>query len=174
MSDVTCYVGNASKIGIANLELGNPLMLIYGTFHLHYYGHVHLLTRPHSLGLLVAVGLPTDKFNFRKNKLIVLNYKEGSDLLLQLVRVGLVFSVGLWKQKRNDKAKLDAWFLMMGSNWCKEFYESNSSINAWHLDRKPEISNIGVREIGKIQQGNNPKEMQNYFMTRLTYFSRRC
>ena len=55
-------------------------VLTYGTFDLMHYGHIRLLKRAKEEGDYLIVGLSTDEFNIKKNKVSYHDFKTRKKL----------------------------------------------------------------------------------------------
>jgi len=147
MKGVTYGVDITTEIGIESLELGNPLILIYGTLNFPHSGCVRRLTGAYSLGLLLTVGQSMIKFNLKKTNLGILSYKDRIDSLLQIVGVALVFLGGLCKKKRNDIAKISAGYFMVRPNCSRKSDDPNGFTSVRYFYRSKEISTLAIKEI---------------------------
>ena len=96
-------------------------ILTYGTFDVLHYGHINLLKRAKALGDYLIVGLSTDLFNNKKNKISYYNYDERKKILESCRYVDLVIEENSWEQKIRDVQELKIDIFVMGDDWNGKF-----------------------------------------------------
>lgn len=121
-------------------------VLTYGTFDTLHFGHIRLLQRARALGDYLIVGLSTEDFNRKKNKVSIHSWEERKFLLESLRCVDLVIPENDWEQKRSDVKLYHVDIFTMGNDWEGEFDFLSEVCEVTYLSRTPNISSTQIRK----------------------------
>lgn len=120
-------------------------ILTYGTFDVLHYGHINLLKRAKALGDYLIVGLSTDLFNNKKNKISYYNYDEKKKILESCRYVDLVIEENSWEQKIRDVQELKIDIFVMGDDWNGKFDFLKEYCDVIYLPRTKGVSSTMTR-----------------------------
>ncbi len=120
-------------------------ILTYGTFDVLHYGHINLLKRAKALGDYLIVGLSTDLFNNKKNKISYYNYDERKKILESCRYVDLVIEENSWEQKIRDVQELKIDIFVMGDDWNGKFDFLKEYCDVIYLPRTKGVSSTMTR-----------------------------
>lgn len=121
-------------------------VLTYGTFDTLHFGHIRLLQRARGLGDYLIVGLSTNEFNTKKNKVAFHSWEERKFFLESLRYVDLVIAEKNWEQKITDVKMYYVDTFTMGSDWEGKFDFLSEFCEVIYLPRTPFISSTQIRE----------------------------
>lgn len=124
-------------------------VLTYGTFDLLHYGHLEILKRAKNMGDRLIVGLSTDEFNLKKDKVCKFSYKKRKEFLESLDYVDLVIPESHWEQKKDDIKNLKVDTFVMGNDWKGKFDELKEYCEVVYLPRTKGISTTKLKKILK-------------------------
>jgi len=121
-------------------------VITYGTFDLLHIGHIRILERAKKLGDFLIVGLSTDEFNIKKNKLAYFSYEERRLILESIKFVDLVIPETCWEQKIKDIKKYKVDIFVIGDDWRGKFDYLEEYCQVIYLPRTPDISTSKIKK----------------------------
>jgi len=121
-------------------------VLTYGTFDTLHFGHIRLLQRARALGDYLIVGLSTDAFNAKKDKVAFHSWEERKFFLEALRFVDLVIAEESWEQKISDVQMYHIDVFTIGSDWEGKFNFLSEYCDVIYLPRTPSISSTQIRD----------------------------
>ena len=126
--------------------MGKKVILTYGTFDLFHIGHLKLIQRLAQLGDRLIVGVSTDEFNKKKNKVTVIPFEQRVAIVQNIKGVDAVISENSWNQKEKDILKYDVSVFAMGDDWEGKFDNLNTLCTVIYLPRTENISSTKLKK----------------------------
>jgi len=126
-------------------DVADRRILTYGTFDCMHFGHIRLLERAKDMGSYLVVGLSTDKFNAKKGKESVFNFRRRREDLEAIKYVDEIIEENTWKQKKEDIIKHNIDLLVMGDDWKGKF--DDLGVATVYLPRTPSISTTQIKRV---------------------------
>jgi glycerol-3-phosphate cytidylyltransferase len=147
-------------------------VITYGTFDIFHVGHLRMLERLSKLGDRLIVGVSTDEFNEKKNKVSLLSFEDRAEVVRAVRYVDLVIPEESWEQKEEDIRKFSVDVFGIGDDWAGKFDHLKEYCEIVYLPRTFGISSTKVKQItgelslAHIQQiENSAREIANILKT---------
>lgn len=128
---------------IFHSKYSTGIILTYGTFDLLHYGHSIFLERIRKYGDTIIVGVSTDEFNKKKDKVSYESQEKRLSRILEIPFVSHAFLEKNWEQKKDDIEKYNISLVVLGKDWEEKYKGTKNFI---FLKRTRGISSTQLRE----------------------------